>query len=104
MRHWLIISGMGLITYATRLSIILLLGRITVPAVFWRALRFIPPAVLSALVFPALLRPAGAIDISLGNSRLLAGTLALLVAWRTKNTLLTISLGMIALWILQWVM
>jgi len=48
-----------------------------------------------------LLRPGGALDLSFGNVRLLAGVLAALVAWRTKNVLLTIAVGMVALWVLQ---
>lgn len=100
--HWLIIIGMGVITYAIRLSMIAFFGGRTIPPVVYRALRFVPPAVLSALVAPALLRPAGPFDLSLGNTRLLAGVLAVVVAWRTKSTLLTIALGMAALWFLQW--
>ena len=41
------------------------------------------------------------LDISLGNTRLLAGIVAILVAWYSKNTLLTILAGMIALLLLQ---
>ncbi len=60
-----------------------------------------PPAVLSAIIFPELLRPGGTFDLSFGNVRLLAGVLAAGVAWRTKNVLLTIGVGMVALWVLQ---
>lgn len=101
MNLWLLILGMGAITFAIRLSMILLLGRVEMPAWLQRALRFVPPAVLSAIVFPELLRPQGSLDVSLGNERLLAGVLAALIAWRTKNVLLTIAVGMGALWILQ---
>lgn len=101
MNLWLLILGMGAITFAIRLSMILLLGRVEMPAWLQRALRFVPPAVLSAIVFPELLRPEGSLDVSLGNERLLAGVLAALIAWRTKNVLLTIAVGMGALWILQ---
>ena len=66
-----------------------------------RALHYVPPAVLSAIIFPELLYPANHLDLSLGNTRLLAGMIAILVAWYTKNTLLTILAGMIALFILQ---
>jgi len=96
----LIILGMGAVTYAIRLSLILLLGRVGVPHLMQRALRFVPPAVLSAIIFPELLRPGGTLDLSPGNPRLLAGALAALVAWRSKNVLLAIALGMLALWIL----
>ena len=98
---WLTLLAMGLITYGIRLSMILLLGRFEISDGVRRALRLVPPAVLSAIIFPELLRPAGSLDISLGNARLLAGIIAAVVAWRTKNALLTISVGMAALWVLQ---
>jgi branched-subunit amino acid transport protein len=100
----LIILSMGAVTYAIRLSLIMLLGRVEVPPLVQRALRFVPPAVLSAIIFPELLQPGGTLNLSLGNPRLLAGALAALVAWRSKNVLLAIALGMLALWILQAVL
>ena len=98
---WLTMLAMGAVTYAIRLSLILAWGRVTVPDSLQRALRFVPPAVLSAIIFPELLRRQGTLDVSLGNTRLLAGIIAAVVAWRTKNTLLTIAVGMAALWALQ---
>ena len=103
MTTWLIIFCMGLVTYAIRLSLIAAIGRIDVPPLVQRGLRFVPPAVLSAIIFPELLRPGGTLDLSLGNLRLLAGVLATLVAWRTRNVLLTIAVGMAALWALMGV-
>ncbi len=101
MTLWLTIFGMGIVTYAIRLSFILLLERVEIPRRVRQALRFVPPAVLSAIIFPALLLPNHTLDLSPRNVRLLAGLLAALVAWRTKNILLTIAVGMGALWILQ---
>ena len=97
----LIILGLGIVTYATRLAPILLLEHVEMGPLARRALRFVPPAVLSALIFPELLLPGGALNLSLGNPRLLAGALAALIAWRTKNMLLAIAIGMLALWVLQ---
>lgn len=97
----LIIAGMGLVTYAIRLSLIVLLGRIRIPAIIQRALRFVPPAVLSAIIFPELLLPHGTPDLSFGNSRLLAGMVAALLVWRTRSVFLAIAAGMLVLWILQ---
>jgi branched-subunit amino acid transport protein len=99
--YWIIIVGMGVITFALRVSMIVLLGRLAIPEALSRALRFVPPAVFSALVAPALLRPAGPVDVSLTNPYLLAGTLAAVVAWRWKSIFLTIGAGMISLWILR---
>ena len=100
MNYWLIIIAMGVVTFGIRLLPIVLLGRIEIPVVVQRALRFVPPAVLSAIIAPELLMSGGQIDLSLGNARLIAGVLATVVAWRTKNVLLTIAVGMIALWVL----
>ena len=101
MNVWLLLIGMGLVTYAIRLSLIVLIGHVEVQPIIQRALRFVPPAVLTAIIFPELLRPGGTFDLSFGNVRLLAGVLAAGVAWRTKNVLLTIGVGMVALWVLQ---
>lgn len=101
MNIWLIIIGMGIITYLIRLTPILLLERVGMRSELQQALKFVPAAVLSAIIFPELLMPGGTLDISLGNERLLAGLLAAVVAWRTKNILVTIGVGMVALWILQ---
>lgn len=100
MRTWLIIAAMGLVTYALRFSMIALAGRVELPPLLKRGLRFVPPAVLSAIILPELLYPGGAFTLTLTNIRLLAGVLATLVAWRTRNVLLTIAAGMAAFWIL----
>lgn len=104
MTLWLTIIIIGLFTYAIRLSFIVLFGQMKVPAGVHQALRFVPPAVLSAIIFPELLLRDGALALSLGNPRLIAGILAVVVAWRTKNAFLTIGLGMVTLWLLQAVL
>ena len=91
---WLIIIAIGALTYATRLSFILVLGQMDVPLLVRRAMRLVPPAVLSALIFPDLLAHTGRVDISVGNARLIAGLIAILVAWRTKNVFWTVGIGM----------
>jgi branched-subunit amino acid transport protein len=88
-------------TFGIRFSFIYLFGRIEVPETIRRALHYVPPAVLSAIVFPELLIHSGSLELSLDNTRLLAGIIAIAVAWFTKNTLLTILAGMIALLFLQ---
>jgi branched-subunit amino acid transport protein len=103
MRLWLIFLAAGLLTYAMRLSFILLWGKIDVPTWLQRALRFVPPAVLTAIFFPELFVPNGVLDLSPGNARLIAGALAALVAWRTRNIVLTILVGMGALLLIQYI-
>ncbi len=101
MSDWLIIIGMVLATYPVRLSVIALLGERPLPGGVSRALRYVPPAALAAIVFPELLMPEGALALGLTNLRLVAGLIAALVAWRTRRTLLSIGVGMVVLWVLQ---
>jgi len=98
---WLTILGAGIVTFALRLSFIALLGRVEVPPFLERALRFVPAAVLTAVVVPLLLFENGAPGISLGNERLLAGLVAVLICWRTRSVPLTLVGGMATLWMLQ---
>jgi branched-subunit amino acid transport protein len=98
---WLTMLGIGVITYAIRLSFIALFGKMEMPSFLLRALRFVPVAVLSAIIFPALFLNGNRLNLSLSNARLIAGMLAAIVAWRTRNALLTIVVGMVGLWLLQ---
>ncbi|WP_128477455.1 AzlD domain-containing protein [Halorussus pelagicus] len=100
---WLVIIAGGIGTYALRLSFVALFGRLDdVPEGVERALRFVPAAVLSALVVPKLVYADGALALSPGNPRLLAGALAVLVAWRTEDILATLVAGMSGLWLLTF--
>jgi branched-subunit amino acid transport protein len=101
MEIWLIMVTAGLITFGIRLSFILLFDHLEIPPLLRQALRFVPPAVLTAIIIPEMFMPQGTLDVSLGNSRLLAGLLAVVVAWRTRNIVLTILAGMAALLLLQ---
>jgi branched-subunit amino acid transport protein len=101
MNIWLIMVAGGLITFGTRFSLIYLFGKIEIPETIRRALHYVPPAVLSAIIFPELFYSNGSFDLTLANTRLLAGLIAILVAWFSKNTLVTIIAGMIALLILN---
>jgi branched-subunit amino acid transport protein len=104
MNIWLIIVIAGLVTFATRLSFIFLLDRIKVPDWFRHGLRFVPVAVLSAIILPELTSPNGVLNLSWRNPQLLAGAVAILVAWRTKNVILTIIAGMAALLVFQTIL
>jgi len=99
---WLTIIAAGVLTYTTRLSAISLSGRFEIPNKVERALRFVPVAVLTAIFLPALVYIQDELWLSFRNPRLLAGLLAILVAWRTKNVMYTIVIGMLTLWVLQF--
>ena len=97
MELWIIILGGMVVTYAIRLSFIALLPIERLPGTVRSGLRYVPPAILSAIAIPEFLAPAGVLDISLSNEFLIAGVLAGLIAWRTRNTWLTIGVGLIVI-------
>ena len=98
----IIIAFMAIGTFTLRYSFIYLFGRTRMPSSVERALRFVPPAALAALVLPALLRVNGQMDVTLSNPRWIAGMVAAVVAFRTKSFLLTGLVGMLSLWLIQW--
>lgn len=102
MNIWIVFVLGGLVTYLIRLSFIMIIGRRPVPPQISRSLRFIPAAVLTAIIFPEIFLDQGRLNISMGNARLLAGIIAAIVAWRTRSVVLTFLIGMLSLWIIQW--
>jgi branched-subunit amino acid transport protein len=88
------------VTYATRLSFIILPHPERLPEVFRRGLRLVAPAVLAAILVPQVF-VLGSGQIELLGARPLAAVIAALIGWRTRNAWLAIGAGMISLWILQ---
>ena len=91
----------GLGTFALRLSFIHWFGRREAPAGLQRALRFVPAAVLAALVVPAIVYSGGSPGFNLHNVRLLAGVCAFAVAWTSRSVVLTMATGMGVLWLVR---
>ena len=102
MTLWLAILGMSVATFAQRASFLLLPPQVQLPALLRRALRYVPAAVLTAIWAPELLLQNGVLSLALGNERLLAGIVAIAVAWRYRVTFGTIIAGLIALHLFDW--
>jgi branched-subunit amino acid transport protein len=99
---WLAILGMMVGTFGQRASFLLLPPQVQLPPVLRRALRYVPAAVLTAIWAPELLLQKGVIDVALGNERLLAGIVAIAIAWRFRVTFGTIVAGLAALHLFDW--
>ena len=102
MNHWLAISGMMLLTVLIRASFLVFGQRLAFPDWLNRALHYVPPAVLSALVVPMALAPAGTVDISLQNAYLPGIIVAALVAWKSGKTLLAIVVSVVVSGLWRW--
>ena len=91
-RVWVTIVFAGIGTISMRAVFLAFAHRMAdVPPAVQRVLRQIPPAALAALTVPALVRPHGELD--LWQSRLLAGAVAAVITWRTRNIALTLAVG-----------
>ena len=102
---WAAVVVIGIGTYLTRLSFIGAFGEREMPAWLERPLRYVAPAVLGAIVLPAVVMPSGVIDFApSSNPRFVAGLVAMAVAIRFRNVTLVIAVGMGALWILDAVL
>ena len=99
---WVLMLVMGLITFAIRVSFLVLPASTKLPDVFERALKYVAAAVLPALVIPDVLFRAPPIGWAFDPVRLIAASVAVGVALWTKNVLATLASGMGMLWLLKW--
>lgn len=94
---WGLFLAVGVGTFVMRLSFVELYGRWRIPEWLNRALLYVPASVLAALVLPAVVYPNGHTEFELANPQIPAAIIAAWVAWKTRNTLLTLAVGMAAL-------
>lgn len=89
------ILGMFAVTFGIRYSVLSFISRIDLPPLLRRALVYVPPAVLTAIVVPAVLIPDSAtLNLSPASPHMLAAIAAVAVSYRTKSLLWTILVGM----------
>jgi branched-subunit amino acid transport protein len=97
-QFWALIVLCGLGTWMLRASFIQLAGAFQVPRWLARGLRYVPPAVLAALVIPALVQAGTLFTDAWDWTRPAAGAVAFAVAVLTRRIILTLVVGMAALW------
>jgi branched-subunit amino acid transport protein len=99
---WAVMIGTGLLTFAMRFAMFSGLAPKKLPPAFEQALGFVPIAVLTAIILPAvLIGDNGSVAIS-NNAHLPAAILAATVALITRSVLVTIISGLGALWLLVY--
>jgi branched-subunit amino acid transport protein len=91
---FLTVLGMALVTYLPRLLPVWLLSARRLPGVVIAWLRYVPAAVLAALLGPAVLLQDGSLHLAPGNLFLLALLPVLGIAWKTKSLFGAVVAGM----------
>jgi branched-subunit amino acid transport protein len=96
-------GGMAAVTFLIRYLLLPLSDRVSLTHGMRRALRYVPPVVLTAIIVPAVLIPDGySYHVSWENPYLLGAVVTAIIGKVTRNLLVTIITGMafFALW--QW--
>lgn len=100
---WIAVFVIGIGTFVTRLSFIGAFGERAMPRWMEQPLRYVAPAVMGAIVLPAVVQPDGVIQLlPTVNPRFLAAAIATAVAYKWRNVSLVIAVGMGSLWLLDW--
>lgn len=92
----------GLITYASRAGLIVVLAGRPLPPHVTRALRYVGPAVLSALTVNLVAGGQGIDGIE--TEELIAVGVGIVVAATARNLIASLAAGMATLWVLLWLM
>ncbi len=103
-KYLLMIAGMLVVTYLPRLLPLAVLTRMEIPEIIIHWLRFIPAAILAALLTPGILLVDGALVLNHHNVFLLAAFPTFVVAIYKKNIFLTVITGMLAVIIIKYLL
>lgn len=96
------VMSVGMITYASRAGLIVFLAERPLPPHFTRALRYVGPAVLSALAVNLIAGGQGIDGIE--AEELAAIGVGVVVAAIARNLIVSLAAGMVTLWLLLWLL
>jgi len=87
-----LILGMMAVTFSIRYVLLAFSGRFSLPDSVEKALRYVPPAVLTAIIFPAVLMPGGEWNLTLNNAYLPAAAGAIIAGFLFPKRVLAASI------------
>jgi branched-subunit amino acid transport protein len=100
MTAWIVILAVGLGSYLFRLSMILLIDRITMPSLLDRASGLVAPAAFAALAAGGVATAWTSVGASQAAAPLAAVAVAVIAVLRTGSSYAAILVGMPTLWIM----
>ncbi|QUX91732.1 branched-chain amino acid transport [Marinomonas sp. A3A] len=98
----IIILGMFAVTFGVRFVLFARADKVVMPTFIEKALKFVPVAVLTAIITPMILMPTQQIDISLSNPWLLGALAAFVVGIWRQQQLLTILVGVLVFFVAKY--
>lgn len=97
----LVIIGMTLVTYLPRMLPMTILSKVQMPQLFLRWLKYVPPAVLAALLMPSIFVANNRLVFGLNNKFLLAAIPCFLIGVKTRSLFLTVFCGIAVMCLLN---
>ncbi len=100
-----VILGMTAVTFLIRYSFFALGDKVQFPPLVKRALRYVPVAVLTAIVVPMVLLPDGQHwQLDWRNAWLLGALVSAFIAWRFNHLLAAMGGGMAVFFLWRWLL
>ena len=100
MKIWILIIGMGIVTYLPRMMPLLIFSKNNLPPWLESWLKYIPVGIFSALVFPNIFIRNQMFCMTINNIELISSILVFAVAFKTRSLGLSVIVGIISYWVL----
>ena len=100
---WLSIVVAGILTYLTRMTMIVLVDRNMLGDKIKAVLEYVPSAVLPAIIFPAIFINDYGTFIEMNDPKIFGAIVAVIVGYFSKNIIATIISGLISYWFLIFI-
>ena len=100
---WLSITIAGILTYFTRMTMIVLVRRDLLGEKVKAVLAYVPSAVFPAIIFPAIFINDYGAYIEMNDPKIFGALVAIIVGYFSKNVIATIFSGLLSYWIIIFV-
>ena len=100
---WLSITIAGILTYFTRMTMIVLVRRDLLGEKIKAVLAYVPSAVFPAIIFPAIFINDYGAYIEMNDPKIFGALVAIIVGYFSRNVIATIFSGLVSYWIIIFV-
>ena len=97
---WISITIAGIITYLTRMTMIVIINRDMLNHNIKQVLSYVASAVFPAIIFPGVFLNDYGNFIEINDPKLFGATIAIIVGFYSRNVIATILSGLIFYWII----
>ena len=100
---WTSILFAGLITYLTRMGMIVLIDKDIFNENFRKILNYVPSVVFPSIIFPGILLDDYGVLVTIMDPKIYGALIAIIIGYFSRNVILTIVSGMASYWFLIFI-